>query len=148
MKTYIHYPLFRFLMGLTPKEWPMPLFPEPYEATAAMEKTIEGRVPDFEKPEKDYRTMKAGDTIKFYAVNPATRKPLENLPELHFKVTFVHRYDTIEAMLEAEGLEKLVPGIPSVEEGAEVYLGFPGYPERVKKYGIYAIGLAPLGKFF
>lgn len=44
-------------------------------------------------------------------------------------------------MLKTEGLEKLVPGINSIEEGEKVYLGFPGYPERVKKYEIYAIGL-------
>jgi ASC-1-like (ASCH) protein len=123
------------------KEWPMPLFPEAYQGVAYQNKSIEGRVPDFTKPEKDYRPMKVGDVVKFYAVNPANFSQIKELPEIRFQVSFVHRYGSVIAMLETEGIEKLLPGVTSLEEGKQIYLGFPGYPERVEKYGIYAIGL-------
>lgn len=120
--------------------WPLPLFIEAYEAIAHNGKSIEGRVPDFNKPEKDYRSMKVGDVLNFYAVTPSFVQ-IKELPELPFPVEFIHHYSDVETMLESEGLEKLLPGVNSLEEAKKIYLGFPGYPERVVKYGIYAIGL-------
>ena len=44
-------------------------------------------------------------------------------------------------MLEKEGLVKMIPDCEDVETGVNRYMGFPGYPERISKFGIHAIGL-------
>jgi ASC-1-like (ASCH) protein len=123
------------------KEWNMPLFQWAYEAIDSQKKTIEGRVPDFTRPEKDYRAMKSGDVLKFYVVNANDGSRVQSFPDMRLSVSFVHHYPTIEEMLQTEGVEKMVPQAKSIDEAVQVYLGFPGIPERVPKYGIYAIGL-------
>jgi len=128
-------------MILQSKEWQMPLFIEAYTGIISHGKAVEGRVPDFIKPEKDYRPMKEGDILKFFAIDKLTFKPIDDLPALKFEVQYVRSYPTVDEMLAQEGLEKLLPGVSSIEEGKQIYLGFPGYSERVKQFGIYAIGL-------
>jgi ASC-1-like (ASCH) protein len=124
-----------------PTEWNMPLFYWAYEAIVNKTKTIEGRVPNPEKPEKDYSKMKVGDVLKFYVVKPGKLTRDTEFPDIRHRVTFTHHYDTIEEMLKAEGFEKMTPHVNSIDESVQVYLGFPGIPERVPKYGIYALGL-------
>lgn len=121
-------------------EWNMPLFMEAYNELASNGKTIEGRVPDYTKPEKDYRTMKTGDVLRFFAVNPDL-SPIKDLPEIKMKVLFIYHYENVENMLENEGILNLLPRAKSVDEAMKTYLGFPEYPERVKKYGVYAMHL-------
>lgn len=125
---------------MSDKIWNMPLYPGPYGAIVDGVKFVEGRVPDETKPGKDYRTMEVKDILRFYAINPENNVKLD-LPELIFRVRFTHHYDSAREMLLAEGLENLLPGVESLDIGEKIYLSFPGYSERVKLYGIYAIGL-------
>lgn len=51
-----------------------------------------------------------------------------------FKVVAVRKYKGIEECLEKEGVEKLLPGKKTMEEGLQVYLGFDGAdPETIAK---------------
>lgn len=46
-------------------------------------------------------------------------------------------------MLEKEGLENVLPGVKSIEEGIQVYRRFYD-EEKEKKYGVVAIEIEPL----
>lgn len=76
------------------KEWGMPLFPNSYQGISSSIKSVEGRVPDFTKTEKDYRTMRVGDVLNFYLVNEDFSKNNE-FPEVKFEVKYVHHYTTV-----------------------------------------------------
>jgi ASC-1-like (ASCH) protein len=124
-----------------PKEWDMPLFQWAYIAIDEGKKLIEGRAPNFENPEKDYRAMKPGDVLKFYVVDTKDLSRVESFTDMKYKASFVHNYKTIERMLLAEGFKKMIPHANTLNEAVNTYHTFPGVPERVKKYGICAIGL-------
>jgi ASC-1-like (ASCH) protein len=121
-------------------EWNMPLFTEAYNDMAMNSKKIEGRVPDYTKIEKDYRPMKIGDILRFFAVN-TNFSPIEDKPDIRKEVHFILHYSSVEELIEQEGMQNLLPAAKSLDEALATYLGFPEYPERVKKYGVYAIGL-------
>ena len=127
-------------------DWVLTLFPGAYEAIAQGGKLVEGRAPDPSKPKKDYSKLKPGDRIIFRAISEEDYQPL-NRPDIIFPVTYNNHYsgntaeDAIHSMLEAEGLEKLLPGFSSIKEGIKLYMGLPGYSERIAKHGIHAIGL-------
>ncbi len=121
-------------------EWILKVYEEAYTDISLNGKVVEGRVPDPSNPDKNYGLILPQDEIIFQAIH-RDGTPIKGLEEMIFPVTYNHHYATVGEMLESEGLENLVPGCKSIEEGIEVYLGFPGYEERVKKYGIYAIGL-------
>jgi ASC-1-like (ASCH) protein len=133
-------------MGRMTGYWVLNLFPDAYEAIDKYGKSVEGRAPDPFKPEKDYKRMKVGDKIVFRAISREDFRPLD-LEDIVFRVKFNHHYfggdarESVRMMLEGEGLEELLPGFSSIEEGIELYLGLPGYDERIERHGIYAIGL-------
>ena len=127
-------------MASDSREWSMPVLMRQYEDIASGKKKVEGRVPDFDNPAKDYRSMEPGDVLIFYAVNPDL-SPITDLPECRFRVSFINHYNSIEEMLALEGRTNLLPGTSSDEDAAKTYTSFPGYVERIKKYGVYALGL-------
>jgi ASC-1-like (ASCH) protein len=129
------------------KEWVLTLFPDAYEAINEHGKSIEGRAPDPSKPEKDYGKLNPReDKIIFRAIDNDSNQPL-GLVDMIFETTFLRHYqsntakDAVMNMLEFEGIEKLLPGFTDIEEGIQVYLGLPGYKERIAQHGIFAIGL-------
>ena len=101
-------------------EWNMSLFLEVYRGLALGKKKIEGRVPDFTKPEKDYRSMQVGDILNFFAIDSTTLKPIEDHPQIKYSVSFLHHYSSVKEMLKSEGLESF-PGINSIKEGIQIY---------------------------
>ena len=66
---------------------------------------------------------------------------LDSQQEIVFPVKYNEHYNHPREMLQFEGLERVLPGYDSIEEGVEMYLNLPGYKERIQEYGIYAIGL-------
>ena len=104
-----------------------------FDAILSGKKTIEGRVPDYSKSEKDYRSMNPGDKIKFIC--------LETKRELTKEVSILKHFNSAKQFLETLGLEKTLPGIKNLEQGINTYHSFPGYEERIKNNGIYAIFL-------
>ncbi|MBN1376724.1 hypothetical protein JW949_00120 [Candidatus Woesearchaeota archaeon] len=121
-------------------DWIFPVAERWYELIDNGIKEVEGRVPDVSKPSKNYSNIKALDIAVFYAVDENYKK-IENLPEINFFIDYNRKYASVQEMLDSEYLDRVLPGVNSVEEGIKIYHSFPGYKERIKKNGIYAIGL-------
>lgn len=58
------------------------------------------------------------------------------------KVSRVAHYPTLEKLFKSEKLLSIVPWVKSEEEARKVYYSFPGYEEKIKKFGIIAWGLS------
>ena len=56
------------------------------------------------------------------------------------EVEWVHRYSSFANLLDAEGLEKVLPGISSRDEGLLIYRGFYTAADEAH-YGVVAFGL-------
>jgi len=106
--------------------WRMGLQEEYLKAIAGGKKRIEGRLYD----EKRQR-IRPGDEVIF-----------EN--RLMCVVKDVRVYSSFREMLEKEGLENVLPGVGSIEEGVKVYRRFYS-EEKEKKYGVAAIEIEPIG---
>ena len=77
---------------------------------------------------------KEGDTVRFFS----RRDP-------HIYVTIriaaKRHYKTFRDMLQTEGVDKLIPGVNSIDEGERLYLEIPKYAERERQYGVLAFRL-------
>lgn len=92
-------------------------------------KPVEARVaiPMFEK-------WQEGDTIRFFSrKNPKV--------EVIVRIVAKNRYKTFRQMLEAEGIENLIPDVNNLNKGERLYLKIPKYAEREKQYGVLAFRL-------
>lgn len=54
------------------------------------------------------------------------------------KVSRVAHYPTLEELFKSEKLSSIVPWVESEDEARKVYFSFPGYKEKIKKFGIVA----------
>ncbi len=95
------------------------------EAIKRGEKTVEGRVKDDKRAR-----IRPGDKILFNR-------------RLLVEVVDVREYDSFEEMLRSEGLERVLPGVESVEEGVRVYRRFYSTGKE-KMFGVLAIEVKPL----
>lgn len=107
----------------------------PFNAIKAGTKKIEGRTPRDENDNR-YEKMKAGDMLTF--TNNVTGEQLVCI------VLSLTRYNDVRCMLEAEGTRNVLSSGGNIEEGIKSYNSLEGYEERIKKYGIYAIGVKPI----
>ena len=126
------------------KEWIINIFLEDlemYELIRDNKKKIDSRAPDPSKPEKSYQSIAPGDIIIFRVSNRNTLELIEKYPPLKFVVKYNKHYDSAEELLLKDGLDNIFPNVNSIEEALEIYYSFPGYTERIEKYGICAIGL-------
>lgn len=99
-------------------------------------KKVEGRCQK-ENGAIDYSEMQNGDTIEF--TNEDTGE------EFTTEVIFVHHYDSVKEMLEAENPEKVLSSDPkTIEHGVESYHALKSIRDNVEKFGIYALGIKPL----
>ena len=90
---------------------------------AAGVKTCEGRL-----WKGDFRAMGAGDVLEFHHGNRSCR----------VLIVGMSMYDTFEAYLIGEGLDRCLPGIGSVEDGVAVYHQY--YSEKEEHlYGVVGI---------
>ncbi len=105
--------------------WRMGLRDEHLRAMAKGAKRIEGRLYDEKR-----RRIKPGDEIIF-----------EN--KLICVVKDIRVYPSFREMLEEEGVETVLPGVGSVEEGIRVYRSFYS-EEKERKYGVVAIEVEPV----
>ena len=95
------------------------------------QKKVEGR-PSKESGDR-YSQMKQGDKIIFTNA--------DNNEQLPVVITFVHHYKDVQTMLENEGVENVLSSGKTIEQGVESYNKIGDYKERIKKFGIYAIGV-------
>ena len=107
----------------------------PFKAIKAGTKKIEGRTPKDEN-DKRYDEMISGDTITF--TNNVTNE------QIVCGVLLIDKYSDVRAMLESEGTKNVLSSGLDIEGGIKSYNSLDGYEERIKKFGIYAIGV----KFF
>lgn len=114
----------------------MHLKPRSFNAMCAKIKKIEGRSPHDEKEKQtEYEKMEPGDTILF--------ENTETQELLNTKILFVHHYQNVRSMLETEGTTNVLSSGGTIEEGIKSYHSLGDYEERIKKFGIYAIGIEP-----
>jgi len=106
----------------------------PFQAIKAGTKKIEGRT---QKDDGDmrYEEMKQGDTITF--TNNITNEVIV------CNVLSVTHYKDTRTMLEAEGIENVLSSGLDIEGGIKSYNNLEGYEGRIKRFGIYAIGVKP-----
>nr|WP_206206092.1 ASCH domain-containing protein [Thermococcus sp. JdF3] len=102
----------------------MGLQEEYLKAIAEGRKRIEGRLYDEKR-----QGIRPGDEIIF-----------EN--KLVCVVKDVRVYSSFREMLEKEGIENVLPGVGSVEDGVKVYRRFYS-EEKERKYGVAAIEVEP-----
>jgi len=93
-------------------------------------KTVEGRLNT-----GIFAGIKQGDTVEWYIVDTDQK--------VNTYVTFVHKYESFEQMIQTETLESVLPGIDTLADGVAVYDRI--YREKIKgidgKYKIIAIGV-------
>lgn len=83
-----------------------------------------------------FRNLEVGKTIWFH----------NRFDGIVCRITFIHRYKGFEEMLNAEGIDNLLPQLKQVhpsrkmEDALKVYRGFPG-SHRVATLGAIAIGV-------
>lgn len=101
-----------------------------YKYIVSGKKKIEGRC-----FYDDWKSLKIDDSIKWYTVR-------EGFTYTHVsKIKDIKRYNSFKDMLETEGLENVLPGINTIEEGIRIYHSFPGFKEKEKTVGVVAIHL-------
>lgn len=114
-----------YLSILNPKECPT------YTYIKQGIKTVEGR-----KYSEKYQKYKRGDTLIF------TFKK----EKLKTKITYIHRYKTVEDYLRRETLKKALPCVDTIKKGVEIYNLWTSEEEREKLrkkfgYGFMGIGI-------
>jgi ASC-1-like (ASCH) protein len=89
-------------------------------------KTTEGRI-----AKNKYLRLKEGEKIEF----------ISNFKKesIYAQVKRVNQYKTFRDMLESEGVDNMLPGVSSIEEGVKIYRSFGDYDKQVKEYGCVAI---------
>jgi ASC-1-like (ASCH) protein len=89
-------------------------------------KTVEGR-----KNKGRFKDMQIGNIVEWYNEDFLKRSILT-------KIVGKEEYNTFEEYLENEGLDKCLPGIPTMEHGLSVYFKY-FTKEDEKEYGVVAI---------
>ena len=89
-------------------------------------KTVEGRL-----NKSRFKQMKVGDIVKWYN---------EDFKERNIWTRIVEKieYKTFEEYLKKEGLDKCLPGMPTLEHGLSVYYKY-FTKEKEKEFGVVAI---------
>ncbi|MEK7465317.1 MAG: hypothetical protein AAB631_00910 [Patescibacteria group bacterium] len=78
-----------------------------------------------------YRHVKVGDGVKLICGKSTFQK----------KVKRIKTFRTIPAMLKVYRVKEINPNTSSAKELKELYLSFPGYKEKIKKFGLIALEL-------
>ena len=97
-----------------------------FDAIKSGLKTVEGRL---NSPK--FQDLKPGMHISFSCIN--TNEIIV------YTVEAIHVYANFADMLHNEGIDLMLPGITSIDEGVALYENFPGYRDDVKKFGALAI---------
>lgn len=100
---------------------------EPYLSLIQQgKKTIEGRIAS-----GLFQRVIPGSTIRFF----------NHTGSVTCKISHAKIYKSFDEMLRAEGIEKCLPNVRSLEEAVRIYNSLPGYRERALQHGVVAIHL-------
>ena len=97
-----------------------------FDAIKSGRKTVEGRLNSTK-----FQNLKVAMPITF--ISTTTKQQLTCI------VQAIHTYPDFKAMLQSEGVQKMLPDINNLEDAVSIYESFPGYKEEVKKIGALAI---------
>lgn len=120
------------------REWHLNVYLIKYYDLIEEVKIVETRSPD-PTSENDYGKISKEDILFFHPLNSFSLR-IEG-EKLKFKAGDIRKYNSVEEMLKHEDINSIFSGINSTEEAVKIYNSFPGYKERIKKYGIVAIDL-------
>ena len=111
--------------------------PNFFEQIKTRKKTIEGRAP--EGPHGvPYDDWEVGRRVTVMSES----QPPEFLT---VRVTSLQHFQTVEEMIQRVECKKLLPDCKTLEDIVDTYNAMPlDYRERIKKFGIYAIGIKPI----
>lgn len=99
---------------------------EIFEAVKTGKKKVETRAAT-----DKYRAIKAGDTVVLVCGKNKFEKEVKK----------VKIFKTITSLLKVYKPQQINPGIKTLKETREMYYSFPGYKEKIKKYGLAAFEL-------
>lgn len=77
------------------------------------------------------RLIKTGDVLKFVCGRDILEK----------RILKVYRFKNIDDLAKSLDLEKIMPLVSSLDEAKKIWFSFPGYKEKIKKYGLVAFEL-------
>lgn len=60
------------------------------------------------------------------------------------QITSLNTYNYFDQMLQNEGVENMLPGVKTVDEGVKIYENIPSYRNRANKSGVISIGVVVL----
>jgi ASC-1-like (ASCH) protein len=91
-------------------------------------KTVEGRL-----NKGRFSNLRAGDIVTWINNDNNTRRMFKT------RIVYIKKYNTFSRMIEVEGLEKVLPGIETIDKGVkDIYRKF--YSEKKEDtYGVLAI---------
>ncbi len=95
-------------------------------------KTIETRAAT-----EKYKNIKAGDLLRI--VCDCSQKVNSRREVIRKRVKRVRYFKNITSMLRAIPGRKINPKFTSVAAAENVYYGYPGYREKIKKFGLVAL---------
>ncbi len=78
-----------------------------------------------------YQTIKVGDILVMYCDGERFEK----------KVTRVAHFDSIRDLLKVYSVKRINPDLDTEEELTYTYYSYPGYEERIKKFGMLVFEL-------
>ena len=113
-----------YLSILNPKECPT------YTYIKQGVKTVEGR-----KYSEKYQKYRRGDTLIFTCDGE----------QLKTRITYIHKYQTVEDYLRRETLKKALPCVKTTKEGVEIYNLWTSEKEREKLRKKYGYGFMGIG---
>lgn len=93
-------------------------------------KTVETRALNPDEPERYFGNIKVGETIELERV--------DNGEILRKKVKRASVYNNFDDYLKEEDFKKIFGKEMKPEEVRKIHYNFPGYKERLEKYGIVA----------
>ena len=96
-----------------------------FDAIKSGQKTVEGRL---NKPR--YNDLVIGMQLQFEGLDKEV---------VTCVITGITRYSDFASMLVSEGVESMLPGVTSLQEGVALYESFPVYKEGVQRVGALAI---------
>ena len=99
-----------------------------FDAVASGLKTVEGRINS-----SRFENCKPGDMVSFTCASTNDT--------IVCTITAVTVYQNFYDMLQAQGVENMLPGIITLQDGVDMYEAFPGYKEQVKISGAIAINI-------
>ncbi len=80
----------------------------------------------------DYGALVSGDVINFICAGDSMLCGVKD----------VNHYESVRALLEAEGTEHTLSSTNDIEQGIRSVHSFPGYDESIQKNGVFAIHIA------